>query len=174
MLNRLSVNSLLQSAIAVMAFFVVVMLAQRSWESYDRLASTDKIMTVADASRFAFTVMHSLRTDRASTFRTLKQEGAIEPSVASYIQKIRALQVRGEKLGGQSSGPLIEISKHDARPFQSQQAVDPRNRRGQHDRQHSRHRRALGSGVRAHSSRRVLYPDLSHHLRLRRARGRWQ
>jgi methyl-accepting chemotaxis protein len=93
MLNRLSVNSLLQSAIALMACCVVVMLAQRSWESYGRLASTDKMMTVADASRYAFTVMHSLRTDRASTFRTLKQQGPIEPSVATYIQKIREVEL---------------------------------------------------------------------------------
>ncbi len=93
MLNRLSVNSLLQSAIAVMAFFVVIMLAQRSWDSYDRLSSTSKMMTVADASRFAFTAMHSLRTDRASTFRTLKQDAVIAPAVASYIQKIRDVEL---------------------------------------------------------------------------------
>ena len=93
MLNRLSVNTLLQSAIALMAFFVVIMLAQRSWDSYDRLSSTDKIMTVADASRFAFTAMHSLRTDRASTFRTLKGQGTIEPAVATYIQKIREVEL---------------------------------------------------------------------------------
>jgi methyl-accepting chemotaxis protein len=93
MLNRLSVNSLLQSAIALMAFFVVLMLAQRSWESYGRLASTDQIMTVADASRSAFTAMHSLRTDRASTFRTLKEQGTIQPAVATYIQKIREVEL---------------------------------------------------------------------------------
>jgi methyl-accepting chemotaxis protein len=93
MLNRLSVNSLLQSAIALMAFFVVIMLAQRSWDSYGRLSSTDKIMTVADASRFAFTAMHSLRTDRASTFRELKGQGTIQPSVATYIQRIREVEL---------------------------------------------------------------------------------
>jgi methyl-accepting chemotaxis protein len=93
MLNRLSVNSLLQSAIALMACVVVVMLAQRSWDSYDRLSSSSKIMAVADASRFAFTAMHSLRTDRASTFRTLKGAGTIEPSVATYIQKIREVEL---------------------------------------------------------------------------------
>ena len=93
MLNRLSVNSLLQSAIALMAFFVVVMLAQRSWDSYGRLASTSKMITVADASRFAFTSMHSLRTDRASTFRELKAQGTIQPSTATYIQKIRDVEL---------------------------------------------------------------------------------
>ncbi len=93
MLNRLSVNSLLQSAMAVMAFCVVMMLTQRSWDSYDRLASTSKTTTVADASRFAFTAMHSLRTDRASSSRTLRQDGVMEPSVATYIQKVRAVEL---------------------------------------------------------------------------------
>ena len=93
MLNRLSVNSLLQSAIALMAFFVVLMLAQRSWDSYGGLSSTDKIMTVADASRFAFTAMHSLRTDRASTFRELRNQGTIQPSIVTYIQKIRDVEL---------------------------------------------------------------------------------
>src|SRR5689334_8240176 len=93
MLNRLSVNTLLQSAIALMAFFVIVMLVQRSWDSYGRLSSTDKMITVADASRFAFTAMHSLRTDRASTFRTLKGQGTIEPSVATYLQKVREVEL---------------------------------------------------------------------------------
>jgi methyl-accepting chemotaxis protein len=93
MLNRLSVNTLLQSAIALMAFFVVAMLAQRSWDSFGRLSSTNKTMNVADASRFAFKAMHSLRTDRASTFRTLKQDGTIEPSVATYIQRVREIEL---------------------------------------------------------------------------------
>ena len=62
----------------------------------------------------------------------------------------------------------------DARSRQPQQAVDARDRRRQHDRQHSRHRRALGPGVRARRRDRVLHPDLSHGVRLRRARRRRQ
>jgi methyl-accepting chemotaxis protein len=50
-------------------------------------------MTVADASRFAFTAMHSLRTDRASTFRELKAQGTIQPATATYIQKIREVEL---------------------------------------------------------------------------------
>ncbi len=106
MLNRLSVNSLLQTAIGVMAFFVVMMLAQRSWDSYDRLSSTDKTMTVADASRFAFTAMHSLRTDRASSSRTLKQQGVMEPSVATYIQKIREVELPALQKAAELAGEI--------------------------------------------------------------------
>ena len=42
---------------------------------------------------------------------------------------------------------------HDARPLQSQQAVDPRNRRGQYDRQHSRHWTCIGGWYSAWSRR---------------------
>ena len=62
----------------------------------------------------------------------------------------------------------------DARSRQPQQAVDPRDRRRQHDRHDPRHRRALGPGVRHHRRRRRLCPDLSHHVRLRRPRRRRQ
>ena len=48
MLNRLSITTLLQSAITLMAFFVVAMLAQRSWDSFGRLSSTNKTR-IADA-----------------------------------------------------------------------------------------------------------------------------
>jgi len=89
MWNRLSVNTLLSAAIALMAFFVVVLLAGHAWDSWQRLAITGRIETTAEASRAAFTSMHNLRTDRASTFRTLKEDGTIKPDVATYIKNIR-------------------------------------------------------------------------------------
>ncbi len=89
MLNRLSVNTLLKVAISVMAVLVVVMLAARAWSSWQQLGSANRIAAVADASRFAFKAMHNLRTDRASTYRTLVGEAPIEPKVKTYIQKIR-------------------------------------------------------------------------------------
>ncbi|HEY2137863.1 MAG TPA: HAMP domain-containing methyl-accepting chemotaxis protein [Xanthobacteraceae bacterium] len=93
MLNRLSVNTLLRSAIATTAIVIVLMLVARAWDSWQRLADTSRIEAVADASRFAFKAMHNLRTDRASTFRTLKAEGAIEPAVATYIARIREVEL---------------------------------------------------------------------------------
>ena len=89
MWNRLSVNTLLSAAIALMALFVVVLLAGQAWDSWQRLTMTGRIETTAEASRAAFTSMHNLRTDRASTFRTLKADGTITPDVATYIKKIR-------------------------------------------------------------------------------------
>jgi len=93
MWNRLSVNALLSSAIAFIALFVVVMLAARAWDAWQRLVTTGHIETVADVSRYAFKSMHNLRTDRASTFRTLKADGTITPDVATYIRRIREAEL---------------------------------------------------------------------------------
>ncbi len=62
----------------------------------------------------------------------------------------------------------------DARPRQPQQAVDPRDRRRQHAGIDTRHRRALGTGVRHCRRGRILHPDLSYRVRLRRAGRRRQ
>jgi methyl-accepting chemotaxis protein len=89
MLKRLSVNALLSSAIVTMAFFVVLMLTARAWDSWQRLTTTSRIETVAEASRSAFTAMHNLRTDRATTFRTLKVDATITPDIEKYLSRIR-------------------------------------------------------------------------------------
>ncbi|HUI97237.1 MAG TPA: HAMP domain-containing methyl-accepting chemotaxis protein [Xanthobacteraceae bacterium] len=93
MFNRLSVNSLLKAAISIMAAVVVIMLAARAWDSWQRLATSSRIAAVADASRFTFKAMHTLRTDRASTFRELNAEGTISPSVTAYIKGVREVEM---------------------------------------------------------------------------------
>src|SRR5215469_13683641 len=89
MLNRLSVNTLLKSAIVTIAAVIVMMIAARAWESWQRLSATNRIATVAEASRNAFKAMHTLRTDRATTFRELVNAGTIEPSVSTYVRGVR-------------------------------------------------------------------------------------
>ena len=89
MLSRLSVNTLLKAAISIMAAIVIVMLAARAWESWQRLGTTSRISAVADASRFAFKAMHTLRTDRATTFRELSNPGTITPAVVTYVKGVR-------------------------------------------------------------------------------------
>jgi methyl-accepting chemotaxis protein len=101
MLKRLSVNALLSSAIVTMAFFVVLMLTARAWDSWERLSTTSRIETVAEASRSAFTVMHNLRTDRATTFRTLKADATIPPDVTAYLQRIRDAELPALKATGE-------------------------------------------------------------------------
>src|SRR5215470_10638578 len=92
-LNRLSVNTLLKAAISIMAVVVVIMLAGRAWDSWQRLATTGRISAVADASRFGFKAMHTLRTDRATTFRELSNDGTIQPPVVTYIKGVREAEL---------------------------------------------------------------------------------
>src|SRR6267378_3625905 len=80
-LNRMSANALLKAVIAAMAAVVMILLANSAWQSWQKLAAVGRILTVADASANAFKAMHNLRTDRASTFRTLNGEGTIEPDI---------------------------------------------------------------------------------------------
>src|SRR5215831_5383370 len=87
MLDRLSVNTLLRCVIGAMA--VVVVLAGNVWESWQRLATTERMEVAATASGHAFKAMHNLRTDRATTFRNLNAPGPIEPDVKKYLQAFR-------------------------------------------------------------------------------------
>src|ERR1700716_3138570 len=89
MLNRLSANVLLKSTIATMAVAVVVMLAVNAWDCWRRLADASRIAVVADASGFAFKVLHNLRTDRATTFRELNSDQTMDPAIEKYVRGIR-------------------------------------------------------------------------------------
>ena len=86
MLNRLSANVLLKSTIATMAVAVVVMLAMNAWDCWRRLSDASRIAVVADASGFAFKVLHNLRTDRATTFRELNSDQTISPAIEKYAR----------------------------------------------------------------------------------------
>src|SRR5262245_4427761 len=82
MLNRISVNAILKSVIAVLAGAVVVMLALGAWSSWERLAAVKRIAAVAEASGHMFTALHNLRVDRSASFRDLmadKQFTAMAP-----------------------------------------------------------------------------------------------
>jgi methyl-accepting chemotaxis protein len=113
MLNRISVNALLRWVIAAMSIFIVAMLAGRAWDSWQRLAAAARIEAVADASRSAFKAMHNLRTDRASTFRTLKAQVTIEPAVSTYIQRIREIEAPALKSAADLAG-AIDFPDHDS------------------------------------------------------------
>ncbi len=71
MLNRLSVNALLKSVIAILAAAVVVVLTMGAGDSWTRLNTVNRIAAVAEASAHLFTALHNLRVDRASTNRDL-------------------------------------------------------------------------------------------------------
>ena len=106
MLNRISVNALLKSVIAILAVTVVIMLALGAWESSSRLAGVKRIAAVAEASSHLFTALHNLRVDRATSFRDLsadKQLAAPSPLL---------LQVRAAEMPALKSA-LISLETMD-------------------------------------------------------------
>jgi methyl-accepting chemotaxis protein len=72
--NRLSVNALLKSVIAILATAVVIVLALDAWESWKRLSVANRSAAIAEASAHLFTALHNLRVDRASSFRDLSAD----------------------------------------------------------------------------------------------------
>jgi methyl-accepting chemotaxis protein len=74
MLNRVSINTILNSVIATLAAAVVIVLALGAWHSWTRLAAVNRIAAVADASAYMFAALHNLRVDRASGFRDLNAD----------------------------------------------------------------------------------------------------
>jgi methyl-accepting chemotaxis protein len=94
-INRLSVNLLLKSVIALLATAVVIVLAINAWQSWARLKSVDRITAATDASTFIFTALHNLRLDRTMTSRGLnadQQFTAISPDIQkSWSAELPAL-----------------------------------------------------------------------------------
>ena len=93
MLNRLSANLLLKSVVAVLAVIVVVMLAVGAWQSWARVASSRRIVTVAEAATNAFRAMHNLRTDRSTTTRSLAADATISDKDLATITKNRGAEM---------------------------------------------------------------------------------
>ncbi|MGV7211899.1 methyl-accepting chemotaxis protein [Bradyrhizobium sp. UFLA05-112] len=88
MFGRLSVSTLLQSVIALLAACVVGLLVTTAWQSWERLRATSQIAAVAEASSHAFKAMHNLRTDRSSTPRALNGEAAVSPEIDKFLHGI--------------------------------------------------------------------------------------
>jgi len=86
MLNRLSVNVLLNSVIGIMALAVAVVMSMGAWSSWKQLGDIGRTLAVTEVSRNLFTAVHNLRVDRASSFRDLngdKQITTLEPLLSS-------------------------------------------------------------------------------------------
>jgi len=81
MLNRVSVNVLLKSVVALLAGALVLSLAIDSWNSWARYRQSGRMVLVAHASSSLFNAMASLRIDRSSTARdlTLDRQAGVNP-----------------------------------------------------------------------------------------------
>jgi methyl-accepting chemotaxis protein len=93
MLNRLSANTLLKSVVAVLAAIVVVMLAFGAWQSWLKVQSAGRIVSVADAASSAFRAMHNLRTDRSTTTRNLDADATISDQDMQAITRNRGAEM---------------------------------------------------------------------------------
>jgi methyl-accepting chemotaxis protein len=89
MLNRLTVSALVKTVIVAMAACVVAGLSVSAWGSWDRLSMTSRMSMIADASSNLFKAMHSLRTDRATTFRLLNSDQPVDSTIDKYLREIR-------------------------------------------------------------------------------------
>ncbi len=89
MLNRLTVSSLIQSVIVLMATCMTALLCVSAWNSWERLTMTGRISVVTDASSNLFKAMHNLRSDRSTTNRSLNDEVALSPEMQKYLRDTR-------------------------------------------------------------------------------------
>ena len=89
MLDRFTVSSLIKSVIVLMALCMTGLLSFSAWNSWGRLAMTDRILVVADASSNLFKAMHNLRSDRSTTSRNLNEDGTLQPDVQKYLRSHR-------------------------------------------------------------------------------------
>jgi len=76
-LDRVTVSALLKGVIAILSACIVAVLALGALDSWHRLASTKRTMAVAEISGHLFTALHSLRVDRASSYRDLLADKAL-------------------------------------------------------------------------------------------------
>jgi methyl-accepting chemotaxis protein len=71
MLNRFSINALLKSVILFLCASLVIVLSFGAWDSWQRVATANRIAAVADVSTNIFKALHNLRSDRSRTVRAL-------------------------------------------------------------------------------------------------------
>jgi methyl-accepting chemotaxis protein len=87
MLNRITVSTILKSAIGTCVAAVVIVLGLGAWDSWSRFKAADKMVNNAEVSIHLFAAQHNLRFDRASIVRDLNNEAAI--GVSSIVRALR-------------------------------------------------------------------------------------
>ena len=129
MLNRLTVSSLIQSAIVLMSACVIALLCVSAWDSWQRLITTNRISVVADASANLFKAMHNLRSDRATSVRSLTDEAIVQPDIAKYLRDGRdaempAMRAAAEVLGSVAFTDQATLVPELSRLIQSMTALE--------------------------------------------------
>jgi methyl-accepting chemotaxis protein len=87
MLNRITVSTILKSAIGTCVAAVIILLGLGAWESWGRFKAANKMVNNAEVSIHLFAAQHNLRFDRASIVRDLNNEAAV--GVTSIVRALR-------------------------------------------------------------------------------------
>jgi methyl-accepting chemotaxis protein len=93
MLDRFTVSSLIKSVIALTAICTTALLGISAWHSWERVATTSRILVVADASSNLFKAMHNLRSGRSTTVRNLTEDAPLSPAMQVYLRDVREAQL---------------------------------------------------------------------------------
>jgi methyl-accepting chemotaxis protein len=96
MLKKISVNALLKSVIAIMAFALTVTFAISAWNTWSRLATTKQIMVAADITGDIFTALHNLRVDRSYSVRDLNSDQPFK-EISPALKEMRAADLPAMK-----------------------------------------------------------------------------
>ncbi|WP_439572557.1 methyl-accepting chemotaxis protein [Phreatobacter sp.] len=92
MLNRLTVRSLSQGIVAILALALVGLLSIAAWQSWRTYQRSVRIAAVVDLNTHMFTALHNLRVDRSNSRRALILE-AVHASVPATIAPHRAAEM---------------------------------------------------------------------------------
>jgi methyl-accepting chemotaxis protein len=98
MLNRLTISTLLKTAIALCGVAVLTLLALSVSDSWSRLRSASRAAAATEASSDLFTALANVRLDRANTFRAL-QTDTPTPDTIPMMRKSRAAEMPALKSG---------------------------------------------------------------------------
>ena len=117
MLNRLTVSSLIKSVIVLMAACMTALLCVTAWNSWQRLATTNRISVVADASSNLFKAMHNLRSDRSTTSRNLNDDGVLQPDMQKYLRVTRDAELPAMRAAARRGSDISKVT-----PFMAERA----------------------------------------------------
>jgi methyl-accepting chemotaxis protein len=111
MLNRLTISTLLKTAIALCGVAVIVLLSLSVSDSWNRMRTASRITSSTQAAADLFTALHNLRVDRANTYRDLltdnpktqllpmlqEARAAEMPALKSAIEALQQLDLPGQR-----------------------------------------------------------------------------
>ncbi len=98
MLNRLTISTLLKTAIALCGVAVITLLSFSVADSWSRLRTASRAAAATEASSDLFTALSNIRFDRANTYRALQADNP-PPDTIPLMRKARAAELPALKSG---------------------------------------------------------------------------